>query len=124
MKRLLVALLLAVPLIALGTDIVRGNLVQLWGATVTLSPAAVSANTSAEQGFTLPGIKTTDIVHAYKPSSQAGLVVCCTRVSAADTVAITFGNLTASTITPTASESWNFVIIRPENTPLPSRFSP
>jgi hypothetical protein len=84
--------------------------------SVTLSPAQVAANTTAEQTFTVPGLKTTDIITVNKPTAQAGLGIVGVRVSAADTLAITFSNNTASGITPTASEAYLLWVIRPEIT--------
>ena len=95
--------------------IAMGNLLATGTASVTLSPAIVAANTSAEQAFTLPGVRLGDFVDVNKPSSQAGLVLGGCRVSAANTVAITFGNLTAAGITPTAAESYLFRYARPES---------
>jgi hypothetical protein len=40
-------------------------------------------------------------VHVNKPSAQSGLGIAGVRVSAADTLAITFVNTTASAIVPT-----------------------
>lgn len=79
-----------------------------------LSPAIVAANTSAEQTFTVTGLAVGDVVVAInKPTTQAGLGIVGMRVSAANTLAITFGNFTASGITPTAAETYSFKISRP-----------
>ena len=79
---------------------------------VSISPAQVSANTSAEQTFTVTGLTTSDVVVVNKPTSQAGLGLVGVRVSAADTLAINFGNFTGSGITPTASETYKVIAIR------------
>jgi hypothetical protein len=83
-----------------------GNIWKQGVFSVTLSPASVANATSAEQTFATTGIGllTTDLVLVQKPTAQAGLVIGGSRVSAADTLAITFGNTTAATITPSASE--------------------
>ena len=75
---------------------------------VTLTPAAVVANTTVEQSFTVAGVQTGMWVAVTKPTTQAGLLVCGARVLAPDTVGVTFMNVTASTITPTAGESYLF----------------
>lgn len=75
--------------------------------------SAVSANTTAEQTFTVTGVLTTDYVYVNKPTAQAGLGIVGCRVSAADTVAVTFSNNTAGSITPTASEQYTVVVVRP-----------
>lgn len=72
----------------------------------TLSPAAVAANTTAEQTFTVFGVQVGDVVYVNKPTAQAGIGIVGARVSAANTLAITFSNNTAGSITPTASEKY------------------
>lgn len=73
---------------------------------VTISPAQVAANTTAEQTFTVTGLTTQDIVNVNKPTAQAGLGIAGFRVTAANTLGITFVNATAAPITPTASETY------------------
>lgn len=95
---------------------VLGNLPKQSVISVTLSPAAVSANTSAEQTFTVNGLQAGDHVAVNKPTAQAGLAIVNARVSAANTLAITFGNFTAGSITPTASEVYLVLLSRPDRT--------
>jgi len=78
----------------------------------SLSPVSVAANTSAEQTFTVAGLTTADTVFVNKPTAQAGLGIVGVRVSAANTLAITFGNFTASPIVPTAAQAYAVVAIR------------
>lgn len=101
--------------------ILRGNIQGSWLLGVTLSPASVSANTTAEQTFTVQGLLTTDFVNVSKPTTQAGLGIVNARVSAANTLAIAFANATASPITPTASEVYTVAVDRPTITPLPAQ---
>jgi hypothetical protein len=82
-----------------------------------LTPAAVAANTTAEQTFLIavPGVAFglgDELVSVNKPTLQAGLAVAQSRISAANTVAITFVNDTAGAITPTAGEIYRFVVLR------------
>ena len=77
---------------------------SVYNTTATLSPAAVGAATTAEQTFTVTGLAVGDVVFVNKPSAQAGLGIVGARVSAANTLAITFANVTVASITPTASE--------------------
>lgn len=79
---------------------------------VEISPAAVAANTTAEQTFTVTGLLTTDVVSVNKPTAQAGLGIVGARVSAADTLAITFSNNTGAAITPTAAETYKIIAVR------------
>lgn len=76
-----------------------------------LTPASVAANTTAEQTFTIAGLNTSDLVFVNKPTAQAGLGIVGTRVTATDTIGITYGNPTAGAIVPTA-ETYKIVSIR------------
>lgn len=74
--------------------------------TAVLSPAAVQASTTTEQLFTVTGVRTGEVIQVNKPTLQAGLDIVGCRVSANNQVGITFMNLSATTITPTASETY------------------
>lgn len=78
----------------------------------TQSPTLVAPNTSAEKAMTVTGVLATDMVAVVnKPTTQAGLIVGTGRVSAANTVQVSFGNDTAATITPTATETYDIITI-------------
>lgn len=99
------------------SGIIMGNVSGLGVATVTLSPASVAANTTAEQTFTVPGVRATDVfIDVTKPTSQAGLGIVGFRVTAENTVGITFSNNTASPIVPTAGQAYLIVIARTDAT--------
>lgn len=76
-----------------------------------LDVASVAANTTAEQTFTVTGLTTDDLVFLNKPSNNAGLGIVNARVSAANTLAITFGNFTAAGIDP-GSETYKIFAVR------------
>lgn len=99
----------------MSTGITMGNVYGSYIVAATLSPASVAANTTAEQTFTVPGVRLNDVVFVNKPTAQAGLGIVGTRVSAADQIAITFSNNTASPIVPTASQSYLVYVNRPES---------
>lgn len=85
--------------------------------TQTLTPSVVSANTTAEQTFTVTGLISGTPVWVNKPSYTTGLVIAGVRVSATNTLAITYGNLTSASITP-PSEAYtigNFQVPTPGN---------
>jgi hypothetical protein len=67
-----------------------------------LDVASVAANTSAEQTFTVAGLLTDMQISVSKPSANAGLGVVNARVSAANTLALTFMNATGGAINPGA----------------------
>ena len=83
--------------------------------TLTWDPASVAAGTTAEQtvsSWPSGTVDSGDLVFAFKPSLDAGLAVqtgC--RVSAADTVNVTFINVTGGAIDP-GSEDWKFLIVK------------
>lgn len=97
-----------VPQILQGSLAGANGLLKVY--TTSQSPAAVTANTTTEYAMTVTGIAASDMAIAVnKPTSQAGLAVGTARVSGANTVDVSFGNLTGSTITPTTTESYIIV---------------
>jgi hypothetical protein len=102
-----------------------GNIWKNARLSATLSPVAVAPSTSAEQTFTVTGLLTTDYVYVNKPSADAGVGIVGARVSAADTLALTFMNATTATVTPTASESYIILVERVQpNWTAPASGSP
>lgn len=89
-----------------GTDITK---IAVYAPSLT--PASVAAATSAEQTFTVNGLTTADKVVVNGPSVTAGTGIVGARVSAANTLAITFMNATAAALTPTAG-TYNIIAIR------------
>lgn len=97
--------------------------VRMFMVSKTLDPAAIAANTSADNAttLTLTGVKQGDLVIAFKPTTDAGMAVLDARVSAADTIQVVLGNFTILSINP-ASETWTFLIFRPDG-PIPDSLS-
>lgn len=93
--------------------ITAGNTYSMSVLSFVFDPASVAANTSAEQTVTVRGMRVNDLVFVAKPTLTAGLVISQARVSAADTLAIQLGNITASPI-DAASETWMLMHFRPE----------
>lgn len=100
-----------------------GNIQKVGVFQIALTPSAVSANTTAEQTFAatgiglatsgaLPSLAPQDFVWVNKPTAQAGLGIVGARVSANDTLAITFSNNTGAGITPTAGELYMVFVAR------------
>ena len=75
----------------------------------TLSPASVPANGSYEQQFTVTGLPLGWLVYVVKPTQQAGLDIGGMRIIANNTLGITFINVTAAAIQPTASEIYSVI---------------
>ena len=79
--------------------------------TFTFDPASVAAATTAEQTVTVTGLLAGDVVIAVnKPTATAGIGVVNARVSAANTLALTFVNATAAPV-DAASETWGVVVM-------------
>lgn len=96
--------------------LVTANIEKYIVASLTLTPAIVAPNTTAEQTFTVTGcgVQSGDYVSVNKPAAQAGLGVVGTRSTATtDVFAISYINATAATITPTAGEVYLVKIERP-----------
>jgi hypothetical protein len=98
----------------MSTAVVRGNISRLFAIQGVYSPSIVATIVCAEQAFTVPGVLVGDLVLSVtKPTAQT-TAPCTARVSAANTVMVTFVNPTAAGVTPTASQTYVFVIARPE----------
>lgn len=103
----------------MSTLIPRGNIRAMFAVQVTFDPAAVATITTAEQSLTVQGLAVGDLIYWQKPSNTAGVGVVNMRVSAANTLQVTFVNPTAGSVNA-ASETWTLLVIRPETVTLPS----
>jgi len=98
---------------ATGNILAEGNLDKIKIITMSINPASIAANTSAEQQFGVTGVLPGDVVFVNKSSVDAGTGIVGARVSSANTVGITFGNFTGGAIDP-GSQTFTLVIVRPE----------
>lgn len=80
--------------------------------TGAISPTAVAGNSESVQTFTVTGLQTQDILIVRKPTVQTNLLVAEGWVSATNTLSIRFVNLSAQSITPTASETYRILATR------------
>ena len=85
------------------------QLTEITVYTPTIDPASVAANTVVEETFTVTGLATTDTVFVNPGVATIG--VAGARVTAADTLGLTFVNPTASAINA-ASSTYRVVAIR------------
>lgn len=74
-------------------------------------PASIAANSTGEGTVTISGLKTTDIVLVEVPDLEDGLVFGGAWVSAANTLTIKLGNITAAAIDG-AAKTWRYIAIR------------
>ncbi len=86
-----------------------GNIALSMALTATLTPVAIATITSAEQSFTITGLSVGDIVQVIPPGLTAGASLTSARVSAANTLTLTFTNPTAGSVTPLAGAYTIFV---------------
>lgn len=103
------------------TSINRGNVATTILISASLTPTAVSATTSVEQSFAVPGLLSTDQISAIQLQAAWTVlvdVVNC-RVSAANTLGISFQNSTGGSVTPPAG-TYLIEVNRPKSVPLPS----
>lgn len=68
----------------------------------SLTPVSVATVATVEQTFTVPGLQVGDYVFVSPPSITTGVAPVCARVSAANTLAVTFINSTAGALVPAA----------------------
>ena len=86
------------------TTITRGNSHETFYIQPSLTPAAVSAATTAAQTFSVPGLQTTDIVAVlgFNGAQTAGIIIAEADCLTANVLSIQFGNVTALSATPAA----------------------
>ena len=80
----------------------------LGNTTAVLTPAAVATKATVEQQFAVPGLRA-GLTVVSKPTSQPGLDIVGVRTVSTGVLGITFTNLTAGTLTPTAGESYTVI---------------
>ncbi len=97
----------------MSVGIPSGNVKAMGVVSVVFDVASLSANTTEEQTVTVKGLKTTDFVSVSKPSHDTGAMAGTARVSADNTLAVTFMNATGSAIDP-GSETYMVYWARPE----------
>lgn len=103
-----------------GTTISRGNILVSQLMSTTLTPTAVLTVAVTEQAFSVPGLQVGDQVSVTANFAWTGLTtLVSSRVSAANTLAISFANTTAGTLTP-PSGAYLIEVNRPESLPLPA----
>lgn len=104
----------------MSTTLPRGNVAKMLVGSVTFDPANIAAAGSSEQTFTFTGVRAGDMVFVSKPTATAAMAVGSARVSAADTIAVTF-LATAAANGP--SETYQVLVVRPESPTVPSVFN-
>jgi hypothetical protein len=93
--------------------ILNGNVFGSYVVTASLTPVAIATITTAEQTFTVAGLRVGDHVTVNPPSITAGTGIVGVRVTAANTLGLTFVNPTVGSLTPAAG-TYTLVVTRPE----------
>lgn len=102
-------------------DIARGNLQGTYLLSISLTPAGVATVTSAEQTFPVPGLLIGDQISGVSFQGAWTVLVDIVnyRVTANNTLGISFQNGTAGTVTPPAG-AYLVEVNRPSSLPLPN----
>lgn len=102
------------------TTVARGNILEEKLFAISITPASVAANTTAEQTFTVTGVNPGDYINIASATAQTtGIIVGNCRITAPNTVVVQFGNFTALAATP-VSGTYGVIWGSPENLPLES----
>jgi hypothetical protein len=106
------------------TTINRGNISLTILVSLSLTPTSVPSASVAEQSFPVPGLQMGDQVSAVQlQAAWTGLTsIVGSRVSAANTLAISFQNGTGGALTPPAG-TYLLEVNRAESLPLPTNAS-
>lgn len=98
----------------MSNGIIMGNTKGLYRIKSTITPAEVATIVTVEQTFTVTGLMVGDHVSVNPPGVTAGAAQVAARVSAADTLALTYTNPTAGNVTPLAGVH-EILVSRPES---------
>jgi len=106
------------------TTINRGNVATTILCSLSLTPASVNATTTAEQTFTVPGLQAGDQVSALELQAAwtSATSIVNVRVTANNTLGVSFQNNTGGSLTPPAG-TYLLEVNRPESFPLPTNAS-
>jgi hypothetical protein len=75
---------------------------QFFQAAVSLTPSSVSGQSTSEQTFAVAGLAPGDAVWVSPPARTNNTALAGARVSAPNTLALTFTNPTTGALTPPA----------------------
>lgn len=91
---------------------VARNINAIQTISIALNPVSVAANTVVRQTFTVNGMSTADFISVNPPSLIAGLEILNCRVTASNTLQITFWNSTGAPI-DAGSQTYQILAVRP-----------
>jgi len=101
------------------TTVARGNAHETFYIAPSITPSAVSATSTSNQTFSVPGLLTTDLilVQGYISNQISGVFIVEADCLTNNVLTVQFGNFTSSSVTPNAGV-YEFQIVRSEG-PLP-----
>ena len=103
----------------MSTTIARGNVGFEAVLQVSVTPpATMSANSTSELTYTVPGILVGDFLEINKPSHTAGLSIGNIRASAVNQIAIQWVNSTTGSIVNTPNELYLVAVTRFDSLPV------
>jgi hypothetical protein len=102
------------------TTVTRGNSHETFYISVNITPTAVSAASTSNQTFSVPGLQTTDIIvpQGYIANQISGVFIVEADCLTANVLTVQFGNFTSGSVTPNAGQ-YEFQIVRLEG-PAPA----
>ena len=102
------------------TTVARGNAHETFYIAPSITPTSVSANSTSNQTFSLPGLLTTDLILAqgYIANQISGVFIVEADCLTNNVLTVQFGNFTNGAVTPYAGV-YEFQIVRSEG-PLPA----
>ena len=102
------------------TTVTRGNSHETFYIGPSITPTAVSAASTSNQTFTVPGLLNTDIIVAqgYAGNQISGVFIVEADCLTNNVLTVQFGNFTSGSVTPTAGV-YEFQIVRVEG-PVPA----
>ena len=97
------------------TTVTRGNSHETFYIAPSITPTAVSAASTSNQTFNVPGLLTTDIIIAqgYISNQTSGVFIVESDCLTNGVLTVQFGNFTAASVTPAAGV-YEFQIVRLE----------
>lgn len=97
------------------TTVTRGNSHETFYIAPSITPTAVSAASTSNQTFSVPGLLTTDIImpQGYIANQVSGVFIVECDCLTNGVLTVQFGNFTAGSVTPAAGV-YEFQIVRLE----------
>ena len=101
------------------TTLARGNALSTFYIAPSITPTAVSATSTSNQTFNVPGLLTTDVILAqgYIANQVSGIFIVEADCLTNNVLTVQFGNFTSGSVTPNAGV-YEFQIVRSDG-PLP-----